>query len=92
MSTIFTVFVNDTNPLGWAIIPAQVWIPGINGARDTLKMPPVARGSKGIDWFNNFPSWYSLIPPAIIVSSRGWFKTISISYLSLSKLYLELRF
>ena len=60
-------------------MPVQIWIPGINGARDTLKIPPVTRGSKGIDWFNNFPSSYSFIPPAMIVSSNGLFTIISIS-------------
>ena len=60
--------------------PDHICVPGFEGALVILKIPPVKRGSIFISCFSNESSWWGFIPPAIIISLRGSFRIISISY------------
>ena len=62
------------------MIPDQICIPGFKGALVILKIPPDANGSNNISCSNNELTWWGFIAPAIITSSRGLFRIISISY------------
>ena len=62
------------------MIPDQICIPGFEGALVILKIPPDANGSNNISCSNNELTWWGFIAPAIITSSRGLFRIISISY------------
>ena len=67
-------------PKGWAIIPDHNCIPGFVGALVILKIPPDTNGSNNISCSNNEFTWWVFIAPAIMTSSRGLFRIISISY------------
>ena len=62
------------------MIPDQICIPGFEGALVILKITPDANGSNNISCSNNELTWWGFIAPAIITSSRGLFRIISISY------------
>ena len=61
-------------------MPDQICIPGFEGALVILKIPPDDNGSNNISCSNNEFTWWGFIAPATIVSSRGLFRIISISY------------
>ena len=62
------------------MIPDQICISGFEGALVILKIPPDANGSNNISCSKNELTWWGFIAPAIITSSRGLFRIISISY------------
>ena len=62
------------------MIPDQICIPGFEGALVILKIPPDANGSNSISCSKNELNWWGFIAPAIMTSSRGLFRIISISY------------
>ena len=55
-------------------------MPGFVGALVILKIPPDTNGSNSISCSNNELTWWGFIAPAIMTSSRGLFRIISISY------------
>ena len=62
------------------MIPDQICIVGFEGALVILKIPPDGNGSSNISCSKNEFTWCGFIAPAIITSSRGLFRTMTISY------------
>ena len=62
------------------MIPDQICIPDFEGALVILKIPTDANGSNNSSCSKNELTWWGFIAPAIMTSSRGSFKIISISY------------